>query len=231
MSILTTTISLALVDAVNPCALAVMAIILTALLFKNPTQKSKVLAGGLMFTLAVFILYFIYGAILIQFFSHFIPETGKTSMYVFRGFGVLAILLGLLNLKDFLYYKPGSVGTEMPLFMRPKVKSIINKATSPWGAFLIGIIVTVFLLPCTIGPYIIASGNLSQLSFYQTLPLLLLYNLIFILPMVAITLIIYFGLTTVDKVSGWKENNIRYLHLIEALILIVLGILMFTGIL
>lgn len=182
-----------------------------------------------MFTLAVFILYFIYGAIMIQFFSHIIPETGTISFYVFRGFGLLAIILGILNLKDFLNYKPGGIATEMPLFMRPKVKALINKATSPAGAFVIGLLVTVFLLPCTIGPYIIASGNLSQISFLQTIPLLLLYNLIFILPMIAITLTIYFGLTTVENVSGWKEKNIRYLHLVEALILIVLGILMLTG--
>jgi cytochrome c biogenesis protein CcdA len=230
MTILTKTISLALVDAVNPCALAVMAIMLTALLFKNPKNKSLALKGGLMFTLAVFILYFLYGAILVQFFSHTIPETGTFSLYVFKAFGLLAIILGLLNFRDFLNYKPGGIGTEMPLFLRPKVKALINKASSPKGAFLIGIFVTLFLLPCTIGPYIIASGNLSQLSFTQTIPLLLLYNLIFVIPMIAITLIIYFGLTTVEKVSGWKEKNIRYLHLIEALILLILGILMFTGV-
>jgi hypothetical protein len=48
--------------------------------------------------------------------------------------------------------------------------------------------------------------------------------------MIGITLAIYFGLSTVDKVSGWKEQNIRYLHLIEGLILLILGILMTTGI-
>ncbi len=230
MSVLTNTITLAFVDAVNPCALAVMAIMLTALLFKNPKQRYKVLYGGLLFTLAVFILYFIYGAVLVQFFSYAIPETGKFAFYVFKGFGALAILLGLLNLKDFLYYKAGSFGTEMPLFMRPKVKKLIDKAASPIGAFVVGLFVTIFLLPCTIGPYLIASGNLAKLSFYQTVPLLLLYNLIFILPMIAITLIVFLGLTTVEKVSGWKEKNIRYLHLVEALILIVLGVLMVAGV-
>ena len=183
-----------------------------------------------MFTLAVFIFYFIYGAILVQFFSRAIPETGMYALYVFKAFGLLAIILGLLNLKDFLNYRPGSLGTEMPLFLRPKVKALINKASSPKGAFVIGLIVTLFLLPCTIGPYIIASGNLSQLSFAQTIPLLLLYNIIFIIPMLIITLIIYFGLTTVENISGWKERNIRYLHLIEAIILLILGILMFTGV-
>ena len=47
--------------------------------------------------------------------------------------------------------------------------------------------------------------------------------------MLAITFAIYFGVTTVDNVSGWKERNIKTLHLIEGLILTTLGILMFTG--
>ena len=222
-------VSLAAVDAINPCALAVMTIVLVTLLIQDPTKKRKVLLGGLAFTLAVFILYFLYGMIMIQFFSHIIPETGRFSNYVFKGFGIFAILLGILNLKDFFIYKPGGLGTEMPMKMRPKVKQIIKKITSPKGAFVIGLFVTLFLLPCTIGPYIIASGKLSILNFFKTIPWLLIYNLIFIIPMISITLIIYFGLTTVDKVSGWKEKNIKYLHLIEGLILTTLGILMFTG--
>ena len=224
-------ISLAAVDAINPCALAVMAIVLMALLLKNPEKRRYVLLGGLNFTFAVFILYFLYGLIMIQFFSYAIPATGRFSYYIFRGFGIFAIALGILNLKDFFIYTPGGIATEMPLKLRPRVKQIIKKITTPKGAFIIGLIVTLFLLPCTIGPYIIASGKLSVLKFLATIPWLLLYNLIFILPMLGITFAIYFGLTTVDKVGGWKENNIRKLHLVEGLILTILGILMFTGIL
>ncbi len=224
-----TIISLAAVDAINPCALAVMTMVLMALLLEDPTKKRKVILGGFAFSLAVFILYFLYGLIMVQFFSHLIPETGIASNYIFKGFGVFAIGLGLLNIKDFLNYRPGGIGTEMPMRMRPKVKAIIGKITNPKGAFVLGLLVTVFLLPCTIGPYIIASGKLSVLNFLQTIPWLLVYNLIFILPMLAITLVIYFGVTTVDKVSGWKEENIRYLHLVEGSILILLGIAMFTG--
>ena len=227
---ITEIISLALVDAVNPCALAVMTIVLMALLIHDSTKKRNVLLGGLAFTIAVFILYFLYGLIMIQFFSHAIPETGLITNYVFKGFGLFAIILGILNIKDFFVYKPGGFATEMPMKMRPRMKLLIKKITSPKGAFVTGLFVTLFLLPCTIGPYIIASGKLSVLNFFQTIPWLLIYNLIFVLPMIGITLIIYFGLTTVDKISEWKEKNIKSLHLIEGLILTTLGILMFTGI-
>lgn len=226
-----TILSLALVDAINPCAFAVMAMVLVALLLQDPTKRKRVLLGGLAFILAVFILYFFYGLIMIQFFSHIIPETGGISNYIFKGFGVFAIILGLLNIRDYLDYKPGGIATEMPMKLRPRVKLWIKRITSPLGAFFIGLIVTLFLLPCTIGPYIIASGKLSVLSFLASIPWLILYNLIFIIPMIVITLIIYFGVTNVEKVGGWKEKNIKKLHLVEGVILILLGIAMFTGLL
>ena len=232
MSILIKTIGLALVDAVNPCALAIMTIVLITLLTQNTKNRKNVLFGGLAFTLAVFILYFLYGWIMIQFFSHLIPETGNYAIYIFKGFGLFAIILGILNIKDYYFYKPGGLATEMPLSMRPKMKLLIKKITSPKGAFLTGIFITIFLLPCTIGPYVVFSGEISEsaLGFLTTSFWLLIYNFIFVLPMIGITFAIYFGLTTVDNVSGWKERNIKLLHLIEGLLLITLGILMFTGI-
>jgi len=220
---------LAIVDAINPCEFAVMALVLMSILLANPQNRKKVLYGGLAFTLAVFIMYFLYGSLMVQFFSRLIPITGKFSLYVFKGFGLFAIILGLLNIKDYLNYKPGSLATEMPLSFRPRMRALVTKITGVRGAFIIGLFVSIFLTPCTMGPYIIASAKLSGMSFLATLPYLLIYNLIFILPMIAITLIIYLGVTEIEKVSGWRERNIKKLHLAEGIILILLGIAMVTG--
>ena len=143
--------------------------------------------------------------------------------------GLIAIILGILNIKDFIKYKPGGFLTEMPLFLRPKVKKIISGITSPKGAFITGLFVTLFLLPCTIGPYIIAGGILSAIKILKTIPWLILYNLIFVLPMVCIVLLVYLGVSKVEDVSQWKEKNIRYLHLVAGLIMVGLGVGMLFG--
>ncbi len=226
---LVSVIGFALVDAINPCELAVMTLVLMSILLANPSNKKKVLYGGLAFSLAVFIMYFLYGLIIIQFFSHLIPATGKFYLYVFKGFGILAIILGLLNVKDYLNYKPGSFATEMPLSFRPKMRNLVKKVTSIRGAFIIGLLVTIFLAPCTMGPYLIVSVELSGLTFLTTIPYLLIYNLIFISPMIALTIVIYFGLATLDSVSDWRERKIHKIHLVEGIILILLGIAMVTG--
>ena len=223
-------ITLALADAINPCALAVMTMVLVSILLTNPEKKHKVLIGGLTFTSAVFIGYFFYGLIIIQLFKSFIQFTSIIYPYLTKGLAILAILLGIFNIKDYIKYKPGGIGTEMPLRLRPRVKLLIKKITNPAGAFFIGIFVTLFLLPCTIGPYIIAGGSLSALSFIQTIPWLIVYNLIFILPMLAITFIVYKGISTTEQLSNWKEKNIRYIHLITGLLLMGLGIAIITKI-
>ena len=222
---LTKIISLAAVDAINPCAIAVLALILITILTQNPENKKKILYAGLAFSISIFIMYLFYGLIIIRFFQ-LIQTLAIIRPILYKILGVLAILLGILNIKDFFRYKAGSIATEMPMFLRPGMKKLISRVTSIKGAFITGLFVTLFLLPCTIGPYIIAGGILSTLEIIKTIPWLILYNLIFILPMIIITLIVYFGFTKVEDVSGWKDKNIKRLHLVAGIIMFLLGLAM-----
>lgn len=222
-------VSLAVVDAVNPCALAVLTLVLIAVLTYDPKKKKRnILLAGLAFTASVFIMYLFYGLVIIRFLQ-IVQALTNIRLWLYKILGLAAIILGCLNIKDFLFYKPGGFGTEMPMSLRPKVKKIIFGVTSPKGAFAVGAFVTIFLLPCTIGPYVIAGGILSVLSILKTLPWLLLYNLIFVFPMLVITAVCYVGFATVENVSGWKEKNIRHLHLVAGLIIFGLGVAMVLG--
>ncbi len=218
-------LSLAIVDAINPCALAVLILMLTAILAYNPGKRKNIILAGLAFVSAVFIMYLIYGLLIVKFFQ-VIQGLSAIRLWLYRALGLIAIVLGVLNIKDFIKYKPGSIGTEMPMFMRPKVKKIISGITSPKGAFVVGLFVTLFLLPCTIGPYIIVGGILSALEFLKILPLLIFYNLVFVTPMLVIIGLVYWRFSKIGDVSVWKEKNINKLHLITGLIMFILGIAM-----
>lgn len=220
---------LALADSVNPCALAVLTMVLVAILIQNPEKKHRVLYAGLAFVLSVYLGYLFYGVVIIQFFKTFAEFLRESSNYVYNGLAILAMILGALNIKDYFRYEPGGVATEMPLFMRPRVKLIIQKMTSPIGAFFIGFLVTLFLLPCTIGPYIVASGLLSEIGFLQTIPWLIYYNLIFVLPMIAVTLIVFWGFSRIEDIDGWKARNIKRLHLIAGILLFLVGFSLLMG--
>ena len=92
-------------------------------------------------------------------------------------------------------------------------------------------------MPCTIGPYLIFGSIISQnlnladkiTAIKDVFPWLLYYNFIFVLPMIAITLLVYFGITSVENAQQWKDRNIKVLHLIAGIILVILGIAMFGG--
>ena len=223
--------TLALADSVNPCAIAVLTMVLMTILIQNPEKKKRVMFAGLAFVSSVFIGYLFYGTIMISIFKTFSEFMRENAIYIYNGLGILAMILGALNIKDYFSYKKGSLGTEMPLWMRPKVKKVIDRMTSPKGAFVIGFLVTLFLLPCTIGPYIVASGLLSEFGIWGALPWLVYYNLIFVIPMLIVVGLVYFGFSKVDEVSGWKDRNIRKLHLVAGILLFLVGVGLITGLL
>ncbi|MBU0893828.1 MAG: hypothetical protein KKF48_03935 [Nanoarchaeota archaeon] len=220
---------LALADSVNPCALAVLLLILVAILIQDPGKRSRVLFGGLTFVFAIYIGYIFFGFALVTLWKTASIFLRSISGTIYKLFGILAMILGALQIKDFLYYRKGGIGTEMPLTMRPKVKKIIEKVTSAKGAFIAGLIVTIFLLPCTIGPYIVASGVLSDLTTIEFIPWLLYYNFIFVIPMLGVTLAVYIGSTTIKEVEYWKKKNIRILHLIAGILLFLIGLSLLMG--
>ena len=81
------------------------------------------------------------------------------------------------------------------------------------------------------GPYVITGGILSVMEFIKAIPWLLYYDFIFVIPMIAITLLIYFGISKVGDVYGWRSRNIRKLHGIAGILLIIVSILILIGVL
>lgn len=209
----------AFVDSINPCAIAVLLILLGSLLAVR--DKKKALQIGLLFCFGLYIAYFLAGLGLFSFFTYL--DLSRFAFYIHVIIGVLAILFGLLNIKDFFWYGKGIIA-EIPRAWRPTLKKFLKNISSPMGAFLGGFIIILFELPCTGGPYLFTIGYLSGISKIVVVPILIYYNLIFILPLLLIIFLMYFGYSTVEKAAKWKDRNIRILHLIAGLILVGLGI-------
>ncbi len=220
---------LALVNSVNPCQIAMLVLVLVTILMQNHDKKGKILLTGLSFVFAVFLGYLFYGIVLVQLFQTFTQTLKEGSIYLKYAIAILSMLVGALQIKDFFFYKKGSLGTEMPIWMRPKAKRIIEKITSPAGAFVTGFIITLFLGPCTMAPLLVATETLSQLGLVRAFPWLLYFNLIAVLPLIIITFIVYRGFTTAESVSQWKEKNVRFLHLIAGLLLLGVGTALLMG--
>ncbi|MFA5010060.1 MAG: hypothetical protein WC553_02420 [Patescibacteria group bacterium] len=208
----------ALVDSINPCAIAVLVLLLTGLL--SIKSQRTILFTGLMFILGLFVAYYLVGVGLLG----AIHLTGVAPI-LHKLVAVIAVLIGLANIKDYFWY--GSLGfvTEIPRRWRPKIKDLLSGVVMPWTAFGAGVLVTFFELPCTGGPYLFTLGLLGEgFSWLSALGILLYYNLIFVLPLVAILLAIYWGYSTATRTAAWKDSNIRILHLIAGVIMLGLGV-------
>ncbi|MFA6382954.1 MAG: cytochrome c biogenesis protein [Parcubacteria group bacterium] len=206
----------ALVDAINPCAFAVL-ILLVATIIASQSRK-KALLAGLLFSFSVFISYFLMGLGLYSAIGAFnLPKI--ISIIV----GIVAIILGLANLKDFFWYGKGFV-MEVPFSWRPRLQSLIKGVTSPIGAFGTGFLVSLFLLPCTSGPYLVILGLMAKKTeMAKAVSLLLLYNIIFIMPMIIITLAMYLGVRA-KKLEEFRQKNIKVLHLIAGAVMLFIGV-------
>ena len=249
---------LAAVDAVNPCELAVLVILLTAILTRFPKQRGKVIKAGLSFSAAIFLMYLGFGLLIISGFQFLVNFVDLGGGWFYTILGAIAILLGVLNIKDAIWYGGGGFLLEVPKSWRPKMIGFLRAAVPEdekqknckgcevvqkpgvlnfldhqsliVGTFIVGLIVSFFLTPCTAGPYFVAGGILSEVSLLTALPYLLVYLLIFISPMIAITLFVYFGFMAVEDVSGWRERNLKTLHWVAGLLLLGLGLAMVFGI-
>lgn len=212
----------ALTDSINPCALAVLMILLEGLIL----IRQRILVTGFAFIFGIFLSYFLIGLGLVSGLN-FIQNTDLFYIIV----AAIAILVGLFNLKDYFWY--GKIfHMEIPINWRPKMGQFLNRATGPAIAFLTGFIVSAFELPCTGGPYLFALGILKGESLINTtLPYLIYYNFIFTLPLILIVLAVHFSYLKIEKTEKWRKKNIKLLHLITGIVMIGLGCwLLFTSI-
>ena len=215
----------AAVDAINPCEFAILILLMASMLITEGNRK-KALWTGLSFSAAVFLAYFLMGVGLLEFIRIY---TLSSAGYFYKIVGVLAILIGALNIKDYFWYGGGGLLMEVPLAWRPKMKALVRGISNPGGGFLIGLLISLFLLPCTSGPYVVILGMLAaKTAFAKAILYLILYNLIFIAPMVAIVLAMYFGLPA-EKAENWRQQKIRLLHLIAGIVLLLLGLALLGG--
>jgi len=214
-------IGASIVDAINPCAFAVLIILMTTILASGGGKKA--LLSGIAFAVSIYISYFLMGLGIYK-----ALDIGGMSAVFYTVVGWLAILLGLFNLKDYFWYGKGFL-MEVPMSWRPALKKLIHSVTNPLGAFTVGFAVSLFLLPCTSGPYIVILGMLAKNVFEaKAIMYLALYNAIFVSPMLVITWAVYKGFDP-HRAEKIRQQRLRLLHLIAGIIMLAMGTVIIAG--
>lgn len=215
--LLSAVLATGLLDGVNPCAFAVL-LFFIAFLFTLKRRRSNITQTGIIYILGIYLTYFLIGLGLLKAFSlanspHLMAKIGA----------FLVILLGAIHIKD--YFFPG-----LPLSLRvPKVgeHAIVQwayRATLP-AAFVLGVLVGLCTFPCSGGIYVAMISLLqSQVTYLKGVGYLLLYNLMFVLPLVLILM----GASSkilAGKLLHWERVWKEKIHLLYGTTMVGVGIL------
>ena len=224
-----TVIGAGLVDGLNPCAFATIVFFISYLAFLGRRGR-EILAVGAAFALGVFITYFLVGVGLLKVLEE-LPALASLSRWVY---GLTALLCLVLAVVSFLDYRKARRGeaTEMmlriPLRLRQVINRVIREGTQVRAfipvAFATGFVISLVELACTgqvYLPTIIFVVGMPDMRG-QALFYLVLYNLAFILPLVAVFGLAYFG-TTSEQLGIFAGRHTATVKLGTAVLFIVLA--------
>ena len=221
-------IGLALVDSINPCVIGVLLVMLTVLL--KAGDRRKVLTNGLAYIVGVYATYLIGGLTLLSIFNA-VRGIVAVSQILYFVVGVFVIIAGLLEIKDYFWYGRW-FSLAIPKGLVSYVEEKVNTThTSIFAALFFGSVITLVELPCTGAPYLAILAKMSQggASFVSGLPLLLLYNLVFVLPLIAIIGMVYYGFA-IKRLDSWKQEHRGLMRLGIGIALGAVGIWIITAV-
>ena len=222
-----------LVDGVNPCAFATL-IFFVAYMEKVRHSKKTLLSIGLLFSMGVFFGYLLIGVGLMEFY-YGIDKIGAISKYIYVFAGVFALILAAFNVWDyFRIEKEEKTLLQLPKFLKRRRGRLIKILTEDRGiallsviAFATGLGISMLEFVCTgqvlfpIMAVIKSSSPLKMTAFGY----LILYNTMFILPLLAILALFYKGYSS-EKLGEMQKRGHGTVKLMTALILAVVGIYM-----
>lgn len=208
-----------ILDSVHPCSFSIL-LITIAFLFGMQLTRKKILQIGGTYIAGIFVAYFLIGLGILKVLHlfntpHFMGKLGATLLIVF----------GLINILSQLFPK-FPIKLKIPSVSHTAMGRLMEKASLP-AAFGLGLLVGICQFPCMGGPYLMVIGLLKdQVTYLAGSGYLLLYNLILIIPLVAV-LWISADRLIVDKVQVWKKTNLKGLKFWSGLAMIIIGALIF----
>ena len=135
--------------------------------------------------------------------------------------GGLVVLAGILEIKDYFWYGKG-FSLQIPTYFANKIHHYSTTKMSIFGVMLLGAFVAAVELPCTGAPYL-AIITILRIDFnFQAFMLMVLYNFLFVLPLLIILFMVASG-TKISAVSKWKEDGKGTMRLFMGLLLAALG--------
>jgi cytochrome c biogenesis protein CcdA/glutaredoxin len=227
-----TVLGAGLIDGLNPCAFATLVFFISYLAFTGRRGRD-ILFVGISFTLGVFLTYLLVGVGLLKVVQSlsFFTALGR---WVYLLTALLCLVLAILTFRDYFKAREGQatdMTLKLPLSLRRRINKVIRESAQVRAfvamAFVTGFIVSLLELACT-GQvylptivYVMSQPDLATQAFLY----LLLYCLMFILPLVVVFALSYFGASS-EQLGQFINRRTSTIKFITGLLFVALALWM-----
>lgn len=222
-----------LVDGINPCVFSTLVFFMSVLAVSGVKGRKLMLFGSL-YCIACFLTYLLLGLGILRFIKLF-SGYGTMQMIINRGMSAVLVVFAILSFRDaWLYRKTGAAGSvllQLPESLKNRIHKVIREGAHfkhlAAGAFITGFLVTLLESVCTGQVYLPALALLAKQypSSIKWLFYLVLYNVMFIIPLLAIFIAAYAG-TGLTTMIGWSKRDVVIGKLLLGVLFLGLAILM-----
>ncbi|NOU35500.1 MAG: hypothetical protein HOO88_01805 [Kiritimatiellaceae bacterium] len=230
-------IAAGLIDGINPCAISTLVFFMSLLAVAKVRNRQLILLG-ISFCTASFLTYLGIGFGLFRIIHLFSGFTALRSA-VELGMVTALLVLAVLSFRDAIRFRKtgraADVTLQLSAGMKKRIHDVMRRGLGStsiiWGGLLIGCAVTVLESVCTgqvYVPTLVLILKDSAFSEFRAWMLLLLYNALFILPLVVVFAAVYFGLRT-ETLLAWSRRNVVVSKLLLGLFFVLMALFIFCG--
>ena len=221
-----------LIDGLNPCAFATLVFLISYLSFTGRRGRD-ILFVGVAFSLGVFLTYLLVGVGLFKAIQSldFFPSLGR---WVYLLTALLCIILAIFTIRDFFRARQGKASEmtlKLPNSLRRRINKVIRENVQVQAfvamALVTGFVVSLIELACTgqvYYPTIVYMTSVPEFASRAFL-FLVLYCLMFIIPLIIVFLLSYFG-TSSEQLGLFVARHIATVKALTALVFVGLALWM-----
>lgn len=226
-----TVLGAGLIDGINPCAFATLLFFISYIILRSGSRR-RILLTGCSFAASIFCAYFLAGIGL----ERVVTSTSWFTAMARWFYGILGLLstfLAILSFRDAVLTAHGHAQEmilQLPGQEKSRIRSLIRAVAGshlmPLWAFLVAFPVALLEFLCTGQTYlptivlIIANEGLHSHAVF----FLLLYNLLFILPLLVITVLAAAGVTS-ERLRSWFTRHLPVAKLLGGLLFTLFAVL------
>ena len=219
-----------LLDGINPCAFATIVFFISYMSLVGRKRKEMLVAGGA-FAAAVFVTYLLLGLGLLKFLS-FLNEFSIVAKCVYLLAAIGTFTLAFLSLYDAYKAKQGKVkeiALQLPKSFKKHIHKVIREQTRTSGviigAVVIGFAISALELVCTGQVYLPTITFVMGVEGMRShaLSYLILYNLMFVTPLLVVFGFVYWG-TTSMQLGGVLRQHLVSVKVGTGVLLLSLGV-------